>query len=37
VLAEARAWRLLGASVLGRRNVERIKRHTTNAAAKVAA
>ena len=29
ILSEARAWRLLGASVLGRGTVERIKRHKT--------
>jgi glycosyltransferase involved in cell wall biosynthesis len=37
ILAEARAWRLLGASVLGRRAVERIKRQTTDATGRVAA
>jgi glycosyltransferase involved in cell wall biosynthesis len=37
VLADARAWRLLGASVLGRRTVERIKRHRTSAAGSAAA
>lgn len=37
VLAEARAWRLLGASILGRRTVERIKRSKTGAARSAAA
>ena len=37
ILGEARAWRLLGASVLGRRAVERIKRQKANVAGRAAA
>jgi glycosyltransferase involved in cell wall biosynthesis len=37
LLGEARAWRLLGASVLGRKAVERIKNSETRAAGRVAA
>ena len=37
ILVDARSWRLLGAAVLGRRTVERIKRQQANATRRVAA